>query len=44
MFDGVLIMAENPQIRTTQLGLLASVSELAGTAIDWDALGTTTGH
>lgn len=44
LFDGVLIMAEDPQTRTTRLGLLASVRDLAATVIDWDALGTAIGH
>ncbi len=43
-FDGVLVMADDPEIRATRLGLLASVCELAGTVIDWQALGTAIGR
>jgi glycyl-tRNA synthetase len=39
-FDGVLVMADDPEVRNTRLGLLASICELAGTVIDWQALGT----
>jgi glycyl-tRNA synthetase len=37
-------MADDPEIRATRLGLLASVCELAGTVIDWEALGTAVGR
>jgi glycyl-tRNA synthetase len=39
-FDEVLVMAEDPKIRNTRLGLLASIRDLAESVLDWHALGT----
>ncbi|MGH3913425.1 MAG: glycine--tRNA ligase subunit beta, partial [Pseudonocardiaceae bacterium] len=43
-FDDVLVMAEDPEVRATRLGLLAAIGELAGTVIDWSALGNAIGR
>jgi glycyl-tRNA synthetase len=37
-FDGVLVMADDPEVRTARLGLLASVRDLADGVLDWAAL------
>ena len=37
-FDGVLVMAEDPDVRAARLGLLASVRDLADDVLDWAAL------
>jgi glycyl-tRNA synthetase len=39
-FDDVLVMAEDPDVRATRLGLLASIRDLAAPVLDWQALGT----
>jgi glycyl-tRNA synthetase len=37
-FDDILVMAEDPDVRTARLGLLAAVLALAPSTIDWQAL------
>ncbi|HSI94298.1 MAG TPA: glycine--tRNA ligase [Jiangellaceae bacterium] len=37
-FDQILVMAEDPELRSARLGLLAAVLELAPASIDWEAL------
>ncbi len=37
-FDGVLVMAEDPDVRAARLGLLAAVRDLANGVLDWAAL------
>ncbi|HEX6197502.1 MAG TPA: glycine--tRNA ligase [Jiangellaceae bacterium] len=37
-FDGILVMAEDPDVRASRLGLLARLLELAPATIDWSAL------
>jgi glycyl-tRNA synthetase len=37
-FDQVLVMAEDPALRASRLGLLASINELADRYLDWRAL------
>jgi glycyl-tRNA synthetase len=39
-FADVLVMAEEPEARDTRLGLLATITDLAGAVLDWAALGT----
>ncbi len=37
-FDGVLVMADDPDVRAARLGLLASVRDLEDGVLDWAAL------
>lgn len=37
-FDGVLVMADDPNVRAARLGLLAGVRDLADPVLDWAAL------
>ena len=37
-FDGVLVMADDPNVRAARLGLLAGVRDLAEPVLDWAAL------
>jgi glycyl-tRNA synthetase len=39
-FDDILVMAEDPTVRATRLGLLATIRDLAAPVLDWQALGT----
>jgi glycyl-tRNA synthetase len=39
-FDDILVMAEDQDIRTARLGLLATIRDLAAPVLDWQALGT----
>jgi glycyl-tRNA synthetase len=39
-FTDVLVMAEDPVVRRTRLGLLATIRDLAAEVLDWSALGT----
>jgi len=39
-FDDVLVMADDERLRAARLGLLATISDLAGARFDWRALGT----
>jgi glycyl-tRNA synthetase len=39
-FDDILVMAEDPAVRTARLGLLATIRDLAAPVLDWQALGT----
>ncbi|WP_156893604.1 glycine--tRNA ligase [Actinokineospora enzanensis] len=39
-FDEILVMAEEPILRTARLGLLASIRDWAAPVLDWQALGT----
>ncbi|HEX4700974.1 MAG TPA: glycine--tRNA ligase subunit beta, partial [Pseudonocardiaceae bacterium] len=39
-FDGVLVMADDPEVRAGRLGLLAAIRDLADGILDWAALGT----
>lgn len=39
-FDGVLVMAEDENVRSARLGLLATIRDAAGGVLDWQALGT----
>jgi glycyl-tRNA synthetase len=39
-FDAVLVMAEDPAVRTARLGLLATIRNAADQYLDWQALGT----
>ncbi|MGH3803594.1 MAG: glycine--tRNA ligase subunit beta, partial [Pseudonocardiaceae bacterium] len=43
-FDGVLVMAEDPDVRAARLGLLAAIRDLAATVLDWHTLGTSIGR
>jgi glycyl-tRNA synthetase len=38
-FDDVLVMAEDPAVRSNRLGLLATLGDLATDVLDWAALG-----
>jgi glycyl-tRNA synthetase len=38
-FDGVLVMADDPAVRTARLGLLATIRDMADGVLDWQALG-----
>ncbi|WP_239077119.1 glycine--tRNA ligase [Actinocatenispora rupis] len=37
-FDDVLVMAEDPNLRASRLGLLATIRDLAAPLLDWSAL------
>ncbi len=39
-FDDILVMAEDPSVRSARLGLLAAIRDLAAPVLDWQALGT----
>jgi glycyl-tRNA synthetase len=39
-FDDILVMADDPSVRATRLGLLATIRDLAAPVLDWQALGT----
>ncbi|WP_040455745.1 glycine--tRNA ligase [Kribbella catacumbae] len=39
-FEETLVMAEDPEVRSARLGLLATIRDLAAPVIDWQALGT----
>jgi glycyl-tRNA synthetase len=38
-FDDILVMADDPGLRESRLGLLASIRDLAAPVLDWAALG-----
>lgn len=42
-FDEILVMADDPALRQTRLGLLASIRDLAAPVLDWQVLGTSLG-
>jgi glycyl-tRNA synthetase len=39
-FDDILVMAEDKELRSARLGLLATIRDLAAPVLDWQALGT----
>ncbi|HEY3750190.1 MAG TPA: glycine--tRNA ligase [Pseudonocardiaceae bacterium] len=39
-FDGVMVMADDPAVRSARLGLLATIRDAADGMLDWQALGT----
>ncbi|GDY33822.1 glycine--tRNA ligase [Gandjariella thermophila] len=39
-FTDVLVMADDPAVRRTRLGLLATIRDLAAEVLDWSALGS----
>nr|WP_212755977.1 glycine--tRNA ligase [Flexivirga aerilata] len=43
-FDDVMVMADDPQLRATRLGLLQTIVERAPRGIDWRALNTALGR